>query len=90
MFIVIKENVVGVVENSKIVRVYDRSESISDIYNDNVEQIESDLIGEYVTGNEIVKLNCTDERCRLDRSLGEEDTVSPDTEATSINLLQYI
>lgn len=90
MYIIIKENVVGIVKNGVIVEAYDESESVVDIYEKSADKIESKYIGEKPKSDELIQLNCNSERCTLNRSAGQRDTVDPKTRATDIRLLKYI
>lgn len=90
MYIALKENIVGVVEDGVIVETYDNSESVIDVYEKSADPIESEYIGEKASSEELTRLNCNSERCLLDRNVGQEDTVDHKTEVGDIELLAYI
>lgn len=90
MFITINDSEISVVENGIIKEVYDKDESLVDIYTDKAKPIDSDHIGEKAKAENLIRLNCTDDRCVLNHNVGETIMISPDKSGRNIDINEYI
>ena len=90
MYIALKQDTVGVVEDGEIIETYDNSESVIDIYNGTADPVKSNYIGDKAKSEELTRLNCNSDRCLLDRNVGQENTVDHNTPIKDIELLAYI
>lgn len=90
MYIIIKEKIVGVVEDGIVVEVYDKKETIKDIYNRNATPIDSDIVGDKALSDNLVRVNCNNGSCKMNHNIGETECVEPDQSVDKVVIDKYI
>jgi hypothetical protein len=90
MFVTIRENLVGVVEDGVVVEAYSNSETIEDVYNNDVTPIDSKIIGEKALSDNLVRVNYNDGEFKMNHNIGETEKVSPDTPVGEVIIKEYI
>ena len=90
MYIVIRKNLVGVVENGEIVRAHDKKETIKDIYDKKATPVNSEIVGEKASSDNLVRVNCNNGLCKMNHNVGETEKVDPNKSVDKVLIKKYI
>lgn len=90
MFITIRDNMVGVVEDGIIVEAYDKKETINDIYNKDATPVDSEIVGNKPLSDNMARINCNNRTCKMNHNIGETEHVDPSQSIDKVLIDKYI